>query len=89
MNLEAYENEIDTGQNMENCSFCMAVHKNFLESSKFRTLHCFLCNRCASKDIDVEDYSNLNLATLMDIGFGCVEDNELSELGAFKWVCQG
>ena len=87
MNVDAYE--IDTGQEMEDCSFCMAVHKSY-ETATFRTMHCFLCNRCASKEIDVEIH-NPNLAALLENGFGCVTENdeELAELGTFKWICQG
>ena len=66
MNLDAYV--IDTGQDMENCSFCMAVHKSY-KTTRFRAMHCFLCNRCASMEIDVEDY-NPNLIALLENGFG-------------------
>ena len=84
-------NEIDSGQNgnsLKTCSDCMSAHETF-ETYTYRRMHCFRCNHCSMEDIDLEDYSqNYDLVTYIDNGFQSVENEDMKELGSFKWFCQ-
>ena len=82
MNVDVYE--IDTGQEMEDCSFCIDVHKK-CKIQRFAEMHCSACGRCAMEDIDFE--RDADLVAVMHSGFGCIAEEETAHLGSFKWFC--
>lgn len=79
---------LDSGKSGGNdaCEFCVAAHKAWIRHDVVAKYHCYLCNVCSVKDLDVEHIDQRDIISEMDVGLNaCSKTYE--NLGNFVWLC--
>ena len=79
---------LDSGKSggIDTCKSCVAAHKAWLSHDDVAKYHCYLCNVCSVKDLNVEDFDSQDLIVDMDAGLTACTTS-FSNLGSFIWLC--
>ena len=79
---------LDSGKSgdIDACKSCVAAHKAWISHDEVAKYHCYSCNVCSVKDMNVEDFDNQDVIVDMDNGLD-VCTRTFSNLGGFVWLC--